>query len=66
MNPEQVLAVSNYWVAVCVYSQALYSSERSIPAMSADFFIRRPTARDRALASALTLTSAAERRGGTA
>lgn len=31
MNPEQVLAVSNYWVAVCVYSQALYSAERSVP-----------------------------------
>ncbi|MDX2091975.1 MAG: citrate/2-methylcitrate synthase [Kofleriaceae bacterium] len=30
MNPEQVLAVSNYWVAVCVYSQALYSGERSV------------------------------------
>jgi hypothetical protein len=29
MSPGAVQAVSNYWVAVCVYAQALFSSERA-------------------------------------
>ena len=30
MTPEQVHAVSNYWVAVCVYAQAVYAGERGL------------------------------------
>lgn len=30
MTPDQVAAVANYWVAVCVYAQSLYSGERAI------------------------------------
>lgn len=30
MSPDAVVAVSNYWVSVCVYAQALYSVERGL------------------------------------
>jgi citrate synthase len=29
LTPDAVQAVSNYWVAVCIYAQALFSSERA-------------------------------------
>lgn len=29
LSPEAVQAVANYWVAVCVYAQALFSTERA-------------------------------------
>jgi len=29
LSPDAVQAVSNYWVAVCIYAQALFSSERA-------------------------------------
>lgn len=32
MTPEQVHAVCNYWVAVCVYAQAVYAGERGLVA----------------------------------
>lgn len=30
MTPEQVHAVSNFWVSVCVYAQAVYAGERGL------------------------------------
>lgn len=30
MTPEQVHAVCNYWVSVCVYAQAVYAGERGL------------------------------------
>lgn len=30
MTPDAVQAVSNYWVAVCIYAQALFSTERAL------------------------------------
>ena len=29
LSPDAVQAVSNYWVAVCIDAQALFSSERA-------------------------------------
>ncbi len=30
LSPEAVQAVSNYWIDVCIYAQALFSSERAL------------------------------------